>query len=131
MLKTEMSDEFERIKRLTRLFGRVDWDIHTPIGDDAAVLRPLDEEQAVSVDAMIEDVHFRRNFATMFELGRRSVLTAVSDLVAMGATPRAALTALTMPKDFDDKLFDELVKGIAEGADDTGANVIGEKPERR
>ena len=61
----------------------------------------------------------------MFEIGRRAMLTAASDLVAMGASPNASLSALTLPDTIDDALFDELIAGIADGAERSGAHVIG------
>ncbi|MEZ4288219.1 MAG: thiamine-phosphate kinase [Polyangiales bacterium] len=120
-----MSDEFERIERIKELLARVDWDIDIGIGDDAAVLRAVDEEQALSVDACIEGIHFERRFASYHDLGRRAVLCAASDLVAMGATGRASLVSLSLPSDVNDPDFYSLVEGIGEAADRSGAHVIG------
>ena len=120
-----MTDEFERIERLKARFLQTNGDVSTHIGDDAAVLRAGSSDQALSVDTAVEGVHFRRSFASMFEIGRRAILTAASDLVAMGASPKASLSALTLPDTIDDALFDELIAGIADGADRSGAHVIG------
>ena len=117
--------EFDRIAKIAERLTRVDWDIETNIGDDAAVLRSIDEDQVLSVDASVEGVHFRRDFAPLDVIGERAVLTAVSDLIAMGATPRASLVALNLPDDLDEPQFDALIAGLERGAEQTGAYVIG------
>jgi thiamine-monophosphate kinase len=68
-------------------------------GDDAAVVRarPL---CVVSVDTMIDGVHFRLRdgWATPAEVGRRALASALSDLAAMGASPGEAYIALGLPE---------------------------------
>lgn len=118
-------NEFERIAAIEARLGRMDWDIATGLGDDAAVLKPLGAATALSVDTSVEGVHFQRAFASWGQIGRRAMITALSDLAAMSATPRASLVALILPASFDDESFLELVEGIGEAADETGAHVIG------
>ena len=61
------------------------------VGDDAAVLRPPPgEELVVTVDAVVEGVHFDRRF-TPFDVGWKSLAVNLSDLAAMGARPLWAL----------------------------------------
>jgi thiamine-monophosphate kinase len=68
------------------------------IGDDAAVWRPLDgARQVATTDALIEDIHFRLSTTTWRDLGWKSLAVNVSDLAAMGATPRYALVTLGLP----------------------------------
>ena len=57
------------------------------VGDDAAVLSVARGDSVVaSVDAFVENRHFRRGWLTPREIGRRAVVAAMSDLAAM-ATP--------------------------------------------
>jgi thiamine-monophosphate kinase len=65
------------------------------IGDDAACLR-LRRDAVVTVDAVVEGVHFRRQWLSAQQLGRRALRAALSDLSACGATPCFALLALTL-----------------------------------
>ena len=65
------------------------------IGDDAAVWQPSPGEQVVvTTDSLIEDVHFRRDWTDWESLGHKSLAVNVSDLAAMGATPRLAVISL-------------------------------------
>nr|MDQ3036405.1 AIR synthase related protein [Myxococcota bacterium] len=105
-----MSGEFERIARLRAIYGDAHEGVALGIGDDAAILEP---GIVLSVDAAVEGVHFRRGWvsrgATWEDIGRRATVAALSDLAAMGATPRATLQALTLP----DETPDEIVDGLA------------------
>ena len=72
------------------------------IGDDAAVVRVGDALLVLSVDAQVEGVHFRREWLSLADLGYRAVMTAASDLAAMGAKPLAILASLVLPSWLDD-----------------------------
>ena len=63
------------------------------IGDDAAILKSL-QTPVVTCDALIENVHFRRDWTPPFLLGRKAMNVNVSDLAAKGARPVAALVTL-------------------------------------
>ena len=86
--------EFDVIRQLLGTWG----DVAVGIGDDAAVLDlPAGERLVVSTDASVEHVHFRREWMTPAEIGGRAATAALSDLAAMGATPRGLLLALGLP----------------------------------
>lgn len=68
------------------------------IGDDAAVVAPTRNSRTVlTTDAQIEGVHFDRRFSTPADVGHRALAVNLSDLAAMGATPRWALLSLALP----------------------------------
>ncbi len=68
------------------------------IGDDAALIRPTaGVEIAVTTDALIEGVHFRRDFISPRDLGARAWIVNLSDLAAMAAEPLAGCLALGLP----------------------------------
>lgn len=72
--------------------------IRLGIGDDAAMFGLAEgEEVLVSADLLIEDVHFRRRTSSARQVGRKSVAVNISDLAAMGATPRALVLSLALP----------------------------------
>jgi thiamine-monophosphate kinase len=81
--------------------------------------------QVVSVDTAVQGVHFQPEFASWSQIGYRSMVAALSDLAAMGARPRAALVALTMPAEFADGPLFELVDGLAEAAREYSSPVVG------
>jgi len=80
-------------------------------GDDAAVLTRARHPLVFTIDACVEDVHFRRRWLTPRALGRRAFAVSASDIAAMGGRPLAALLAIeargTTPAD--------TVRGIVEG----------------
>ncbi len=95
-------------------------------GDDAAVVAaaPL---CVTSVDAMVEDVHFRlgEGLATPAEVGRRALAGALSDIAAMGARAGDAFIVLGLPEGFQEAAALELVRGAAALARSTGARILG------
>jgi thiamine-monophosphate kinase len=96
------------------------------IGDDAAILEPdRGSLTAVSTDALIEDVHFRRTWSSPRSLGHKALAVALSDLAAMGAAPRASLLSLALPAGFAATEFDELLDGFAAQASSSGAALVG------
>jgi thiamine-monophosphate kinase len=84
---------------IARLAGRVRArsDVALGIGDDAALLAPeAGCEQVVAVDTMVAGVHFPLD-ADPADVGHKLAAVNLSDLAAMGAEPRHALLALTLP----------------------------------
>jgi thiamine-monophosphate kinase len=119
--------EFDRIARLTARFG-----LAPPpdlgIGDDAAVLHPRGALVA-TVDASVEGVHFRRDFAPLDVLCARAIEAAASDVAAMGARFGVAgsglLLSWSLPAWVDDDAFDALLDGARRTADRLGAQIVG------
>jgi thiamine-monophosphate kinase len=73
--------------------------VRRTIGDDAAVLEPTPGAALVATtDLLIEDVHFRRRWAEPADIGWKAMAVNVSDIAAMGGTPRWALVALACPE---------------------------------
>ncbi len=90
-----MPSEFEIIRRY---FTRRTHHTRLGVGDDAALVRPrAGQDLVLSTDMLVENVHFLRN-ADAHALGHKALAVNLSDLAAMGATPRWALLALTLPR---------------------------------
>ena len=120
MPKTTDNTEFARIGWLSELHGALPSG-GLGIGDDCAIVGG----QCVSVDAQVEGVHFRRDFADWRVLGRRAAMAALSDVCAMGARPSALFVSLVLPAAFDEASFRALNEGLADGAREAGAGVAG------
>jgi thiamine-monophosphate kinase len=124
-----VADEHTRIARIRELLSRgappSASSIALGIGDDAAVLEPMTGRIVLSVDASVEHVHFERAFANLDVLADRAFSAALSDLAAMGATPRAALSALILPSTIGDAELDTLVLGLARAAQRYEAPIVG------
>jgi thiamine-monophosphate kinase len=86
--------EFRRIGRILDGMAALPAGVRVGPGDDAAVLEP---DLVVSTDLMVEEVHFRRGWLSMPELGRRAVAAAVSDLAAMAASLQGILASVAVP----------------------------------
>ena len=72
-------------------------DVVLGIGDDAALLSvPADCELVAAVDTLVAGRHFPEGSAAR-SIGHRALAVNLSDLAAMGATPRWATLALTLP----------------------------------
>jgi thiamine-monophosphate kinase len=96
------------------------------IGDDAAIVcaRPV---CVISVDAMLDGVHFRlrEGWATPAEVGHRALAGALSDLAAMGAEPGEAYLVLGLPAGFGEDAALELVREAKILAGETGTTIAG------
>ena len=96
------------------------------IGDDAAVIEPeRNRLDVLSVDALVESVHFDRAFTPPGAIGHRALAVNLSDLAAMGATPRLALLSLALPETLSIADFDAIVGGLAVLAARTRVSVAG------
>jgi len=84
------------------------------IGDDAAVVEAVrNQVEVLTVDSIVEGIHFDRRFTPPGAIGHRALAVNLSDLAAMGATPRLALLSLALPSDLECEDFDNIVDGLA------------------
>jgi len=116
--------EFELLALLRERLPQAGPQVRLGSGDDAAVTVP-GGAVATSVDALVEGVHFRRETATLRQIGRKALSTALSDLAAMGAAPGEAYVWLGAPEDMDEAELLEVGEGLAEVAGETGTTVAG------
>ena len=93
------------------------------IGDDAAVLAPPAEPLVVTTDALVAGTHFDA-VAAAADVGHKALAVNLSDLAAMGAEPRWALLALTLPR-ADEDWIARFSKGFFELADRHKIALIG------
>ncbi|MDR1854938.1 MAG: thiamine-phosphate kinase [Azoarcus sp.] len=94
------------------------------VGDDAALLAPASGMQlAVTTDTLVAGTHFFADAAPQ-DLGWKTLAVNLSDLAAMGATPRWATLALTLPG-VDEAWLTEFAAGFFECAGRYGVDVVG------
>ena len=93
-------------------------------GDDAAVSVP-GGAVATSVDALVEGVHFRRETASLRQIGRKALSTALSDLAAMGAEPGEAYVVLGAPEEIGRGGAAGARRGTGRGRRETGTTLAG------
>lgn len=120
--------EFDLIERIRRR-ARQGESVRIGIGDDAAVLRPTPGLDLVATtDSLVVDRHFTAAWSAA-DVGHLAMHVNLSDLAAMGAVPRWALLALTLPDDDPDWLEGFLdgflAAARAHGVDLVGGNISG------
>jgi len=91
------------------------------IGDDAALIGDI----CYSMDTFFEDVHFKRSWMNMAQIGRKAMLVNLSDAIAMNAKPLYALVALSLPKDIKTSEIEELSNALVKCAKEFGCEIIG------
>lgn len=96
------------------------------IGDDAAVWRPSPGyELLLAKDVLMEGTHFLFPPATPELAGRKALAVNLSDIAAMGGTPRAALVGLALPRSRGADFARRVQAGVQQLADASGVLVVG------
>ena len=95
------------------------------IGDDAAVVLASNKKLVATVDMAVEDIHFKREWSTPFQIGAKLTTANLADIFAMGATPKYLLVAAAMTEVNNSQMVSELAKGIRSVADKFEVAVIG------
>lgn len=116
--------EFELIARITAGLRQSRRTILGP-GDDCAILARPRANQLVTIDSMVEGVHFKLGWGTPEALGARSLTVNLSDIAAMGGTPTACVVNLAIRRGLDARFFDRLYDGISTAAAAAGVDVVG------
>ena len=105
--------ELELIQRIRRAAARDPEQPGRGIGDDCAVLdMPRGHEVLVTTDFTLEDIHFRRLWHPPDSVGHRCLARGLSDIAAMGGTPRAAFLSLALPAELPQRWVDEFMAGL-------------------
>ena len=116
--------EFELLARVRERLPSGGSRVRVGSGDDAAVTVP-GGATATSVDALVEGVHFRREHASLKQIGHKALAAALSDLAAMGAEAGEAYAVLGVPADLGEDGCLELLEGMALLAEATGTALVG------
>lgn len=78
-----------------------------------------------STDLMVDGVHFRRDWSTANDVGRKAAAANLADIAAMGAEPTAILVGLAAPPDLPAAWASGLMDGLREECGQVGAAVVG------
>lgn len=116
--------EFDLLKRMRERLPPPGPRVRLGSGDDAAIAVP-GGATATSVDALLDGVHFRREWSSPEQIGAKALAVALSDLAAMGAEPGEAYVVLGVPSNLDEDGCMELLDGMARVATETGTTLAG------
>lgn len=121
---TKSPGEFELIARITAKLRQNRRTILGP-GDDCAILGRPRAAQLITIDSMVEGVHFKLAWITPEALGARAVTVNLSDIAAMGGVPTACVVNLAIRPGLGARFFDRLYAGLAGATDAAGVDVVG------
>ena len=116
--------EAQVIARLREIFASPDPRIEVGIGDDAAVVTG-EKRQVMTTDMAVEGVHFRTDWSTAFEIGRKVTAANAADILAMGGVPDYLLVAVALTGSESMEWISDLAHGIKFEADLAGLQIIG------
>jgi len=94
-------------------------------GDDASVVAVDGGSVVCSTDAMVETVHFRRDWASAADVGHKVVAVTVADIEAMGATPIGLVLSLSAPGDLPVEWVTEFRDGVLAECEQAGVTLLG------
>jgi thiamine-monophosphate kinase len=94
-------------------------------GDDAAVVSAADGRTAVSTDMLVQDRHFRLDWSTPHDVGRKAIAQNAADIEAMGARTTAFVVGFGAPADTPAAAVDALADGMWDEAARIGAGIAG------
>ena len=94
-------------------------------GDDAAVIAAPDGRVVASTDLLLQGRHFRTDWSTAYQVGRKAAAQNLADIAAMGAVPTALLVGLAAPGDLPVTWARELAAGLADECALVGVSVAG------
>jgi thiamine-monophosphate kinase len=118
------ASEFDLIAAINELLPSPGPRVRVPSGDDAAVVEPR-AASAVSVDAVVEGVHFRLEDFGAPAVGRKALAAGLSDLAAMGAAQGEAYVVVAAPPDLTDEQLLGIATGLAEVAERESVSIAG------
>ncbi len=106
-------------------------DLSLGIGDDTAVFRPrAGRELLITTDLLVEDVDFKLEYTVPRWLGHKALAVSLSDIAAMGGTPRYAMLTLAIPPSAirnpqSDQFWEAFFDGYFALAESCGVVLIG------
>ncbi|GAB2809075.1 thiamine-phosphate kinase [Actinocorallia aurea] len=116
--------EFGLIRRVTARYPQGPL-VELGPGDDAAVLRVPDGRVVATADMLVQDRHFRLDWSSAYDVGRKAAAQNLADVVAMGALPTALLVGFGAPSGLDVAWADGLSEGLRDECALLGASIIG------
>lgn len=117
--------EFGLHRRIQAIVGAPSERVIVGIGDDAAVIMPLNRPLVITKDAMVEDIHFRLKWTSAADLAFKALASNSSDLAAKGAFPAYGLVAIGLPGETPVAWIEEFYQTLADLRKEWGLEIIG------
>ena len=125
--RTELDElgEFGLIDQLTQDFPLRNESSLKGVGDDAAVINHEGYRTLVSVDMLVEGVHFDMTYTPLKHLGYKAAVTNFSDIYAMNGTPTQIVVGLGVSNRYSVEALDELYAGIRLACERYNVDMVG------
>jgi len=117
--------EFGLIRRIRERMTPTDPALIRGIGDDVAVVDRGRKALLVTTDILIEDIHFERAWSDPALLAKKSLVVNLSDIAAMGGTPKYFLISLGLPQDLPWSFIASFYRGLRQAARQFHVDLIG------
>ena len=116
--------EADVIALLQKVFATSDSRLIVGIGDDAAVIQGA-PKQVITTDVAVTGVHFRTDWSSAFDIGRKITAANLADVLSMGARCDYLVAAVTLTGSEDLQWIEQLALGMKAEADRVGALIVG------
>lgn len=117
--------ELSLIESIRKLIGEPGPGTRIGPGDDGAVLEPPSGLSILTCDAFVEGVHFRRDYASLRDIGFKCVVANQSDVAAMGGFPAQAVVSVCVPPEMSESDVLALYEGMIDATRDFGGEIVG------
>ena len=117
--------EFGLIGHLTKDIKLKNESTKKGVGDDCAVMHYGDKETLVSTDMLMEGVHFDLTYVDMKHLGYKSAMVNISDIFAMGGSPRQMTVSIALSKRFKVEDIEDFYEGLRMACDKWNVDIVG------
>ena len=96
------------------------------VGDDCAVISyGADKETLVTSDMLMEGIHFDLTYVDMKTLGYKSAMVNISDIFAMGGTPRQMIVSIALSKRFNVEDVEDFYQGLKAACNKWNTDIVG------
>lgn len=96
------------------------------IGDDTAAIKVSGEKLLLfTSDSLVEDVHFKWDYTSPFQVGWKALVVNISDVAAVGGNPTHCLVSLALPSDTERNLVREVYRGLKKAASEYRVGIVG------
>jgi len=125
-MKLSSLGEFGLIERIRKRTPKTSSRTLLGIGDDAAAIKVSSSSLLIATtDMLLEGVHFDLTYTDLYSLGWKSAAVNLSDIAAMGGTPRACLVSIGIPSSFSVEQIEDLYEGLQVQLDRYSVDLVG------
>lgn len=125
--RTELEElgEFGLIEEIKKKVKIKNDSTHVGIGDDSAIIEPVDSHVLWSTDMLVEGVHFDLTFCPLKHVGYKSAVVNFSDIYAMNAYPTQATLSVAVSNRYSKEAIDEFLDGFLLACEKYNVDLVG------